>query len=573
MDLVSKLKTPTSSDKTNNLFKVVDDINGNFKEKLAEAQANQDPEATKEKKSPDKTQNTHNEEASTADSKVESSKADENHNLDESKEVLEETIDELNDNEEADAQNENEEGLDGDETAHQNLQDEPSEESEDLNQEQNLEDQADPESEQDGSEEDVEPQEEVSLEAEQNEVSEEGLDGDEHVQQNIKKDGDEESQTSESKIKKASPDAQSQKQAPIEKINDAPNQADSKIKSADKAIVTEELRTHASETKASNSNQVSESKTLLGSPNSTNQVIEKVALNELSGKASTLEGTAINLDEESKGKLELSLREASAESESAKGRETLLQTSERSSRIGSSSGQPTTDMQPLNKVLEGLNQVANQIDIKKPSLEKLSSQLLQSVNQTYNLSKGGQAASLNPNINPKLSGNSPALKQFSTGQSDFQSDRLNELKDKVMQQVKHHLKLAMKNGVGEVKMRLNPQFLGGMKVNLILGQNDISATFLVENQSVKEILQRSLHNLEQTLSEKGIDVDRIEVKVSSEELSHESQQESPKNEEDLKVKRQWVNSFRNFGSLGAELDMANGSASQNSDEHELNIVA
>ena len=226
-------------------------------------------------------------------------------------------------------------------------------------------------------------------------------------------------------------------------------------------------------------------------------------------------------------------------------------------------------MQPLSKVIEGLNYVANQINIQKPQLEKLSNELLSSVKQTDNQAK----SVLNPAIAINDKNPQTALREYSAEKSLFQNDKLNELKDRVMQQVRYHLKLAMNNGLGEVKMRLNPEFLGGMKVSLILGKDDISATFVVENQSVKEILQRSLHKLEQTLSEKGIDVNQIEVKVSSEDLTQDSAEQRSNAEEDLKVKKQWVHSFKNLGPLGEMLNVSDDSDSGISNKNELNIVA
>ncbi len=233
--------------------------------------------------------------------------------------------------------------------------------------------------------------------------------------------------------------------------------------------------------------------------------------------------------------------------------------------------------QKLEKILVNLNQAAEQVKVQAPKLNKLSPQALSSVSKLNSpaVNKGTLAspyASLTslPNTQQPQASEKASLIE----KSSFTQQSLNDLKEKVTQQVRYHLKLAMRNGIGEVKMRLHPQFLGDVSVKMILGKDDISATFLVENQSVKEIMQRSLHTLEQTLAERGIEVEKIEIKVAQDELQHDSSKSNArKQQEEQETTRTWIQSFKKFGPEADEMGLEDESSHKDSNSEELNIIA
>ena len=93
-------------------------------------------------------------------------------------------------------------------------------------------------------------------------------------------------------------------------------------------------------------------------------------------------------------------------------------------------------------------------------------------------------------------------------------------------------------------MRLRPEFLGEVKVKLVMNQNETTAQFIVDNNSVKEILQRHLPSLQEALAEKGIHAKSMEVSVSSDGGMNNSNGGSHTSVADEQAAREWIGSFR-----------------------------
>jgi len=90
--------------------------------------------------------------------------------------------------------------------------------------------------------------------------------------------------------------------------------------------------------------------------------------------------------------------------------------------------------------------------------------------------------------------------------SDFK-ENLQEIIDKAKVTVRDS-----KNGAFTV--RLNPQELGNVNVNLIMENGVITGKFLVDNEDVKSMLLSSLNELKYQLEEAGIAVGEFSVNVS-----------------------------------------------------------
>mgnify|MGYP004706533731 CR=1 FL=1 len=73
----------------------------------------------------------------------------------------------------------------------------------------------------------------------------------------------------------------------------------------------------------------------------------------------------------------------------------------------------------------------------------------------------------------------------------------------------------LKDGVGEIRVRLKPDALGEvlMKISRVDGQ--VSGRILVENYTVKEVLENSLPLLRERLSNLGIELAEMHVSLGS----------------------------------------------------------
>jgi flagellar hook-length control protein FliK len=159
-----------------------------------------------------------------------------------------------------------------------------------------------------------------------------------------------------------------------------------------------------------------------------------------------------------------------------------------------------------------------------------------------------------------------------------QTTRLTHLKDKIVEQVKLRLQVNATEKGGEVSIRLKPQFLGNMKVTLSVEETVAKAVFLVENQSVKEMLQRNVADLSKALEEQGIEVDSIDIESIENPENQNQNSSSFASAEDQKAAREWIASFYNYdGAIGVVENDSSSSDQPLIDEEGsdqvLNIIA
>jgi flagellar hook-length control protein FliK len=124
----------------------------------------------------------------------------------------------------------------------------------------------------------------------------------------------------------------------------------------------------------------------------------------------------------------------------------------------------------------------------------------------FNQQNQGQFAQL-------LSDNSSSS---STGSGVFTPDELAVLKgDNTISQISEQIKLLHKPAQNEVKVQLEPEFLGKVKLSLRVESGEVTAKFMVDNVLVKNQLDQNLAALRSNLVNQGFDVDQIEVKNES----------------------------------------------------------
>ncbi|MDF2577577.1 MAG: Flagellar hook-length control protein FliK [Chlamydiales bacterium] len=103
--------------------------------------------------------------------------------------------------------------------------------------------------------------------------------------------------------------------------------------------------------------------------------------------------------------------------------------------------------------------------------------------------------------------------------------KMEELRNRVLSQVEIQLKISLREEITNVKLRLQPSYLGWVKIQLQFSAEKLCVTFVVDNQSAKELLQRSADALQKVLLEKGFPPQALEITFENpEKISNESLQ-------------------------------------------------
>lgn len=85
--------------------------------------------------------------------------------------------------------------------------------------------------------------------------------------------------------------------------------------------------------------------------------------------------------------------------------------------------------------------------------------------------------------------------------------------DQLMDQVSNSVRLTMKQGGGEARMRLYPESLGELKIELSVEDGVMKAKFLVDNAMVKDVIESNFDKLRDALTNNGLKVESFSVSV------------------------------------------------------------
>lgn len=128
-------------------------------------------------------------------------------------------------------------------------------------------------------------------------------------------------------------------------------------------------------------------------------------------------------------------------------------------------------------------------------------------------SQTGKAMSANANasaVNQEQQ-NQVALK--GTDKAEKADAARNIKREEVIKQIIDHVELKNFAGKSELTIKMNPEFLGSMKMRLMFEGDKVSAEFNTTSQDVREALQESKDELSQAFAEKGMKVGKINVKL------------------------------------------------------------
>jgi flagellar hook-length control protein FliK len=100
------------------------------------------------------------------------------------------------------------------------------------------------------------------------------------------------------------------------------------------------------------------------------------------------------------------------------------------------------------------------------------------------------------------------------------------------QQLKEHLTMMSRGGLGQAVLQLDPEELGAMSVRIIMQNDQMTVSFQVQNPQAKELLEQAMNKLKESLEAQGIELNHSDV----EQHNHGNDQSLESNEDSSKLK-------------------------------------
>ncbi len=94
----------------------------------------------------------------------------------------------------------------------------------------------------------------------------------------------------------------------------------------------------------------------------------------------------------------------------------------------------------------------------------------------------------------------------------------------IYDQIGDYIKTQVRPGISEVEMQLNPESLGSLHIHLSSKQGNVTAQFVVQNETVKAALEMQMIQLKENFAEQGVKIDAVEVTVESHSFNNNMQQ-------------------------------------------------
>ncbi len=106
----------------------------------------------------------------------------------------------------------------------------------------------------------------------------------------------------------------------------------------------------------------------------------------------------------------------------------------------------------------------------------------------------------------------------------------------LLNQIVNKVELLVHSNKNEIKMKLSPEALGSLSIEITVEKGVMTAKVFTENYQVKELIENNLNQLKINLGEKGINVSSLEVNVGQQQESFQFQQ-SQMQQQRQKLKR------------------------------------
>ena len=107
-------------------------------------------------------------------------------------------------------------------------------------------------------------------------------------------------------------------------------------------------------------------------------------------------------------------------------------------------------------------------------------------------------------------------RQTDTGQDSLRTQTLDQIVRKAV--------IHVRNGQHEAKIDLKPEFLGHVRMQVITENHQVTVKILTEFGFVKDMVENNIHQLKADLQQQGLNVDKLEVAVSSDSDEYKNPQ-------------------------------------------------
>jgi len=88
------------------------------------------------------------------------------------------------------------------------------------------------------------------------------------------------------------------------------------------------------------------------------------------------------------------------------------------------------------------------------------------------------------------------------------------------QQLKDHLIMMSRGGLGQAVLQLDPEELGAMSVRIVMQNDQMNVSFQVQNPQAKELLEQAMAKLKESLEEQGIELQHSDVEQNGTGNNH-----------------------------------------------------
>lgn len=100
--------------------------------------------------------------------------------------------------------------------------------------------------------------------------------------------------------------------------------------------------------------------------------------------------------------------------------------------------------------------------------------------------------------------------------AESQEAERNVKREEVIKQIIQQVEMRNLGNRTELALKLNPEFLGEMKLRLLFGDNQVTAEFNTVSPAVRQAIEESREELISALQKKGVKVGRVNVKLVEE---------------------------------------------------------
>jgi flagellar hook-length control protein FliK len=143
-----------------------------------------------------------------------------------------------------------------------------------------------------------------------------------------------------------------------------------------------------------------------------------------------------------------------------------------------------------------------------------------------------------------------------------------------VQEIVKQTRIMIKDGGGEMKIKLSPEGMGDMDLKVDMKNGKINIDLLSDSPDIRKLIEKGLGDLKATLAAHKLDVDQIKVDTSSDIMKEFGDQEKDAErhfaQQFLGNFRQQNQGFRNGTGFGTEIGMKDqlSEESDNSDENQ-----